>query len=204
MHLPATISRKSIHCAVSVLLSALFAIQARAYDSYLSEQAIRDAYFLGSRQGGLTPEVLAQYSHWGRELHEGNCTTEIRIETPFLQVANYTSKVPNYSSPDAVKAFYDKPMRLRMFLNICYMQEAPPPNSVKVKIILNQKEVIPASDNRLFYAEPLNEYSDLPANGERVQLEFDARAIESSTLSVQIDTPNGQRVVTDIDLQSIR
>lgn len=197
-------SRKSILAAFASLLSLTLALPAHAYDSDLSEQAIRDAYFLGSREGGLTPEFLKKYSHWVKELDQGTCTTEIRLETPFLQVADYTSKVPNYSSQDAVKAFYDKPMNLRIFLNICYMQEAPPPNSVKIKIVQHKKQMNPDSETRDFYAEPLNELSDLLPNGEKVRLEFDAQKIDSSTLTIQIDTPDGQHSMTDIDLQSIR
>jgi hypothetical protein len=112
--------------------------------------------------------------------------------------------MPNYSSQDAIKDFYGKPMMLRFFLNICYRQEAPPPNSVKSEIIQNKKQIVPVFDTRLFYAEPLNEVSNLPANGERAELEFDAQGIESSSLTVQIDTSDGQHATTDIDLQSVR
>jgi hypothetical protein len=204
MPCPPALSRRLAIIAGAVLLSLTLALPAPAYDSYLSEQAIREAYFLGSREGGLPPPFLAQYSHWVRELHQGTCTTEIRLETPFLQVAEYLSKVPNYSSQDAVKGFYGRPMMLRIFLNICYLLEAPSPNSVKIKIIQNKKEIIPVSDTRLFYAEPLNEVSDLPANGERAEMEFDAQGIASSSLTVQIDTPDGQHATTDIDLQGVR
>jgi len=201
---PPALSRGSAICACAVLLSPILALLASAYDSYLSEQAIREAYFLGSHEGGLAPQFLAQYSHRVRELHQGTCTTELRLQTPFLQVADYLSKIPNYSSQDAIKGFYGKPMMLRFFLNICYMQEALPPNSVKSEIIQNKKQIIPVSDTRLFYAEPLNEVSNLPANGERAELEFDAQGIESSGLTVQIDTSDGQHATTDIDLQSVR
>jgi hypothetical protein len=188
----------------ALLLSLTLALPAWAYDYPLSDSAIRDAYFLGARQGGLTPQFLAQYSHSVADLHQGNCISEVRLETPFLQVADYTSKVPNYSSQDAVKAFYDKPLKLRLFLNICYMREAPPPYSVKIKIIQNKKEIVPASDTRSFYAEPIDELAVLPPNGEKVQLEFDAQKIDSSTLTFVIDTPNGQHVIAEFDLQSVR
>jgi hypothetical protein len=188
----------------AILLCLALALPAWAYDYPLSSQAIRDAYFLGSREGGLTPQFLAQYSHRVSELHQGNCTSEIRLETPFLQVTDYTSKVPNYSSQDAVKAFYDKPLKLRIFLNLCYMREAPPPYSVKIKIVQNKKEVVPASDTRFFYAEPIDELAVLPPNGERVQMEFDAQKFDSSTITFLIDTPNGQHVTAEFDLQGIR
>ena len=198
------VSRSVIPTALASVLSLAVAIPAGAYDYPLSSNAIRDAYFAGIRQGALTPSFLAPYSQFVSELHQGSCTSEIRLETPFLQVVAYAAGVPNYSSQDAVKDFYDKPMKFRMFLNICYMRLAPPPNSVKVKIIQNKKEIVPETDTRLAYAEPIDGLSTLPPNGEEVQLEFDASKLDSSMLTVNIDTPNDQHVKVELDLQSLR
>ncbi|HET6930878.1 MAG TPA: hypothetical protein VFI45_11210 [Candidatus Acidoferrum sp.] len=196
--------RNAILKSLVFTLSLAVALPARAYDFPLSSNAIRDAYFLGVRQGGLTPPVLAPYSQFVPELHQGSCTSEIRLETPFLQIVSYSSGMPNYSSQDAVKEFYDKPMKFRMFLNICYMRRAPPPNSVKIKVIQNKKEIVPETDTRLAYAEPVDGLSVLPANGEKVQLEFDAGKIDSATCVIVIDTPNDQHVKVELDLQNLR
>lgn len=197
-------SRIAFPKLLAMVASLAMALPAAAYDYPLSPTAIRDAYFLGRRQGGLSPEVLAPYSQFVSDLHQGSCTSEIRLETPFLQVVAYTSGVPNYSSQDAVKDFYDKAMKFRMFLNICYMRGAPPPNSVRIKVIQNKKELVPETDTRLAYAEPINELSTLPPNGEKVQLEFDAGKIDSSTFTIFIDTPNNQHARVEIELQSLR
>ena len=146
----------------AVILSLAVALPAAAYDYPLTSTSIRDAYFLGIRQGGLTPQFLASYSHFVSDLHEASCTSEIRLETPFLQIVDYAGGVPNYSSQDAVKDFYDKPMKFRVFLNICYMRGAPPPNSVRIKVIQNKKEIVPETDTRLGYAEPIDGLSVLP------------------------------------------
>jgi hypothetical protein len=190
---------------LAVLFSVSVVVPAPAFDGELSPpQAIREAYFLGTRRGGLAPEFLARYSSWVKELHEGSCTSEIRVETPFLQVANYASKVLNYTSQDAVKDFEHKPLNFRIFLNICYMREAPAPSAVRIKILQNKKKIVPLSDTRAPYAEPLNEYGTLPPNGEKVEMEFAGRQIDSSTLSIQIDRPDDQHVTTQIDLQNVR
>jgi hypothetical protein len=186
------------------LVSLGMAWPAVAYDDPLSPSAIRDAYFLGIRQGGLTPRILLPYSRFVSKLHEGGCTTEIRLETPFLQVVAYAAGVPNYSSQDAVKDFYDKPMKFRIFLNICYMRGAPPPNSVKIKVIQNKKEIAPETDTRLAYAEPINELSTLPPNGEKAEMEFDAGKIDSSPMTIAIDTPSDQHVLVEFDLEALR
>lgn len=198
------VSRNTFPKFLVMLLSLAVALPAAAYDYPLSSTAIRDAYFLGTRQGGLTPQFLAAYSHFVSELHQGSCTSEIRLETPFLQVVAYAGGAPNYSSQDAVKDFYDKPMKFRVFLNLCYMRVAPPPNSVKIEVIQNKKEIVAETDTRLAYAEPINELSVLPPNGEKVQLEFDAKNIDSSILTIVFDTPNDQHVKVELDLQTLR
>jgi len=59
----------------AILLALFLAVPLNAYDDIpTSENSIRDAYFLGTRQGSLTPEFLARYAHWIPELKEGSCT----------------------------------------------------------------------------------------------------------------------------------
>jgi len=204
MSLIHNVSQSSFPNLLAFVLSLAVAFPAAAYDYPLSSNAISDAYFLGVRQSGLTPAILAPYSRFVPGLHQGSCTSEIRLETPFLQIVSYSGGVPNYSSQDAVKDFYDKPMKFRMFLNICYMRLAPPPNSVKIKVIQNKKEIVPETDTRLAYAEPIDELAALPPNGEKVELEFDAGKFDSSTIAIAIDTPNDQHVSVELDLQGLR
>jgi hypothetical protein len=189
---------------VAFSLALLLAFPVWGYDSPVSQSAIRDAYFLGSRSGGVSPDFLKKYARPIGELHEGTCTSEVRIETPFLQIAQYSGSAPNYSSQDAVKEFYERPMVLQVFLYICYMRQAPPPNSVKIRFFQNKKEIYPGSETRDDYAEPINEYSYFPNNGERATFEFDSRKIDGSTLTIQINTPNEQRVETEFDLSRVR
>lgn len=186
------------------LLSVIIALPVCAYDYPLSSNAIRDAYFLAVRRGGLSRDLLAGYSHTIADLKQGTCASEVRVETPFLQVADYASKAVNYSSQDAVKDFYGKPMVFRMYLNICYAIKAPPPNSLRVKLFQDKKVLVPLSDKREPYAEPADEGSYLPPNGEKIELEFEPAELNSSTLTIQIDTPDGQHTKIGFDLQTIR
>jgi hypothetical protein len=84
---------------------SLLGVRAFAYDYPLTSTAIRDAYFEWRREGGLAPSFLAKYSKRTSELHQGSCTSEVRIEAPFFQVTESTSTIPSYSSRDAVKEF---------------------------------------------------------------------------------------------------
>ncbi|HEU0048783.1 MAG TPA: hypothetical protein VFQ43_14415 [Nitrososphaera sp.] len=119
----------------ALFLGLILASPGFSFDFPLTDSSIREAYFLGTRQGGISPDVLKQYSHGIDELHQGNCISKARIETPFLQIAEYVGSIPNYSAQDAVKELSGRPTKLRVFLDICFMREAPPPNSVKLKFI---------------------------------------------------------------------
>ncbi len=189
---------------VAACLTLPLALPAGAYDFPLTSSVIRDAYFLAIRQGSLEAELRAKYSRAVPELKQGNCVTQIRIETPFLQVADSMRFVTNYSSQDAVKAFYEKPMVLRIFLDICYMREAPPPNSVQIRVVQNKKVIAPITDTRTAFAERFSEDSFLLPNGEKAVLEFNPQKVDSSTVTILIDTPDGQHAECVFDLQSVR
>lgn len=190
-------------CQAALLALSLFIpFPTRAYDMPLTESCIRDAYFLGTRTGGLNSDFIAQYARQLPELKQGGCTSDLRIETPFLRVAEHAHEVPNYSAQDAVKEFYGKPMVFRMHLAICYELHAPA-NAVKVKVIQHKKELVPLSFESTPYSEA-TDFGFLPPNGEQIDLEFPSGKIDSSTVTVLIDTPNAQHVEATFDLQTVR
>jgi hypothetical protein len=203
----AIVTKALIHAHVrwlAFLLGLFLVLPVGAYDDIPhSTIAIREAYFLGTRHGGLTPDILAPYAHWIPELKEGSCTSQARLETPFLQVAEYAGKAANYSSQDAVKEFYGKPMTFRVFLDICYKPNAPL-NTIKVKATQNKKEITPLATESNPYVPRVDELGTLPANGEQVRLEFKSNQIDSSTLHFRIDTPDEQHAEVDFDLQTLR
>jgi hypothetical protein len=82
--------------AFAVLLSAILAFPVWAYDYPLSSQAIRDAYFLGRQQAGMDPDLLAKYTRPIPELKVGSYISRVRMETPFLQVAERSGKALDY------------------------------------------------------------------------------------------------------------
>lgn len=187
----------------ALLLTLLLASSANAYDVPLSESTIRDAYFLGKRTAALNAEFLSRYDHWIPELKQWTCTSRARVETPFLQIAQYASQAPNYSAQDAVKDFSDKPLVFKLYLDICYMERAPA-DGLRIKFIQNRKPVLPLLSQSSPYYPVIDANATLPANGERIYVEFKPQQIDSSTLTIVIDTPNGQHVSTGFDLQPLR
>jgi hypothetical protein len=100
-------------------LILLLTLPAYAFDFPLTSSAIRDAYFLGTRQTGLE-DFFAAYTHSVPALSiSKEFVTRVRLETPFTQVVDHVSKTFNYSAQDAARDFYGKPAVFRMHLEIC-------------------------------------------------------------------------------------
>jgi hypothetical protein len=187
----------------AALLAFSLAIPACAYDVPLTESSIRDAYFLGTRQTGLGQDFLAKYTHEVPSLSLGRYRSFARLETPFTQVAILSSKKLNYSAQDAVKEFVGKPLPFRIHLEICYMVDAPP-DGLQVRIVQNKKDLLPASSERSLFFPASDQYTSPPPIGETIQFEFSADKIDSSALTILIDTPDGQHAETVFDLWAVR
>jgi len=183
----------------------LLALPARSYDYPLSAEAIRDAYTLGTRQDGSATDFLAKYSRPIPELRVGDYVSAVRIETPFVQVFDHSTKTMNYSAQDAYKDFYGKPLIFRMYLDICYEVDAPP-DAVEIKVTQDKKEIVPSSfQGSSFYpAADAYNYARVPSIGEQLALEFKPGSINSATLKIEIDTPDGQHAEATFDLTSLR
>ena len=188
----------------AILLTLVLALHAQAYDQPLSANAIREAYFLGTRQSSLGADFLGQYAHTIPELKVGGYTSVVRIETPFVLVALHASRTMNYSAQDALRDFYNKPLPLRVYLDISYKPSASPQNSIRIKVVQNGKEVAPISDDRSPYYPRVDKRTSLPSIGEHVQLEFAPEKLDSSTVTILIDTPDGQHGETTFPLQTLR
>jgi hypothetical protein len=198
------LAKHALLLSFSVCLAMYSAPNVKAYDDIPnSENAIRDAYFLGSRQGSLNPEFLSRYSRWIPELKDGTCTSQVRLETPFLQVANYASQALNLSAQDAVKEFYGRRMIFRVYINVCYKPNAHL-NAIKIKVFQNKRQVMALTSESKPYVPRVTEHTTLPANGEQIRLEFKSSQIDSSALVFRIETPDDQHAEVEFDMQTVR
>jgi hypothetical protein len=88
-------------------------------------------------------------------------------------------------------------------MEINYKPDAPP-DAIKIKLIQDKKEIVPDSVERSPFYPPTDVYTRLPSIGEILDLELKPEKIDSSTLIIQIDTPDGQHADCVIDMQAIR
>jgi hypothetical protein len=197
------VSRHACPQLLAIVLSLAFAPPTPAYDYPLTSTAIRDAYFLGARQGGLGTEFLADYRHAIPTLRVEEFMSFARIETPFVQVAVQSSRKLNYSAQDAVQDFFGKRLSVRIHMEICYMPDAPP-DAVKIKLVQNQKEIVPTSLERCAFYPPTDPYTRVSSIGETIDMEVDALKLDGSTLTIYIETPDGRTTLSEFDLRSLR
>ncbi len=87
----------------SILLAALLASPASfAFQSPLSDEAVREAYFLGQRHDGSFPRLLDKYSKRLPTPKSGPYVRSITFLTPFAKLVHYSDAfVGNYSAQQA-------------------------------------------------------------------------------------------------------
>jgi len=197
------VSRNAIPKLLVVVLSLALPLSTPAYDYPLTSTAIRDAYFLGRREGGLGTGFLAEYRRAIPSLRVEEFVSFAHIETPFVQVAVQSSRKLNYSAQDAVQEFLGKALSFRIYLEICYMSDARP-DAVKIKLVQNRKEIAPTSVKHVAFYAPTDPYTRVASIGETLDLELDALKLDGSILTIYIETPDGRDTPIEFDLQSLR
>jgi hypothetical protein len=75
---------------------------------------------------------------------------------------------------------------------------------IRIKMSQENKEIVPKSVERSQYYPFQDSGAFIPSIGEHVQMEFDAGKIESSPLTIEIDTPNGRHADTTFELSTLK
>lgn len=205
----------------AVLPAALFFIvqSAHAYDYPLTESAIRDAYFAGSGSTGTDPAFYGQYTHNLAIPRRPPPVSYVSLDTPFLQIAQHVRNRPNYDAQDAVRDYRRKPMMFRVFVEVYYHPKNSDESSgegdgspqtdqqsgrIRVRLMQHRKEIATTVTDRW----DLNVFHDASSSAvsvsQHIQLECGANKIDSSQLTVEIETPDGQHAETAFDLSGIR
>lgn len=200
---------------LAFLAALAIALPVFAYEYPLTSAAIRDAYFAGTGSRGTNPTFYAQYIH---SLSipipsTGTQASDVSIETPYLKIVKHARQTLNYDAQQAVKDFFNKPMTFSVYIYVYFTPEISDPDvsyspeplqGMKVKLIQNDKEIVPKS----VQSDPLYPIHDawtlVTSNGEQVQLDINGEKIDSSPLTVKIDTPDDQHAETTFDLAKVK
>ena len=90
--------RPSLAVLISVLLLCTPVL---AYDTPLSDQAVREAYFLGQRRDESMARFLNRYTKFLPEPASGPYISSVSFLTPYALLVKYSSRQSNYSAQQA-------------------------------------------------------------------------------------------------------
>lgn len=181
--------RSALAAAISVILMCSPLL---AYNYPLTPGDIRNAYLLGTESGTARDRFFAQYSRDLPEIHVDGLTSNVRIFTPYMQVAEQGSRDVNKNLQGAVDAFSDTSLRFRIDAKIVYLEPKSGSPHLRLTVFQNDKEVPMDEESR----DPLMPYDSPPygyvvntSDGEEVVLSCDASKITSDPLRILIDIP---------------
>lgn len=198
---------------------------ASAFYTPLSDQAVREAYFIGQRHDESTARALNSYTKLLPAPKNGPHIAAISFLTPFALVVQYSNLQSDYSAQQAERdhdpdkevvsiqieialtpsygPFITKPTGSRSGSPIGYqLRSAYFWRAFEFQIFDGKEEI---SSDRIS-GEPLYQCSDGGCNltGATVHIQFPATAFTSDTATIEVTPPEGDAVSVDFDLSTLR
>jgi hypothetical protein len=218
---------KSSRPFLAVLLALLVVSpESFAFNSPLSEEAIRDAYFLGQRRDESTARFLAKYKQPLAAPKTGPYIASVELLTPYARVVLVSSQqTMGYSAQQAEAEHRGKEETVAMNIEVLLTRSYGPlltrPTSersgapigfafrspdfwedIQVQVRVGDEIVKPAH----FSGEPnyMCGEDGCQLMGATLRFEFPAGAFSSDAATVQVGPPEGPEVVVDFDLTALR
>lgn len=221
--------RSSLRSCLAVFAaSLLFVPLSSAFQSPLSEELVREAYFLGQRHDGTYGRLLGKYMKSLPAPRTGPYISSIAFNTPFLQMVAYADKyVGNYSAQQAQidyrkkgEEFVEVTVEIQLTESYGQMIVVPANTGSKsstsfvprphdfwrdfeVHIFNGGQELAPA-DSRGQANSRCGRRGPCVLIGATIELEFPAAAFTSNSATIRVIPPEGDSVSVDFDLSSLR
>jgi hypothetical protein len=198
-----------------------------AFDTPLSDQAIRQAYFLGQRRDESLASFLDKYTRQLPPPKTGPHISAITFLTPFAQVAQLSSEhSTGYSAQQAALDHRGQQETVKIIVHILLTDSypayiprptgsrsgsptgfAPRPynfwQDFQVQVFVGDKTLEPFSSS----GEPdyiCSENGGCTLIGATLQFEFSAEDLASDSATIEVNPPEGDPVSVDFDLTSLR
>jgi hypothetical protein len=213
----------------SLLGSLLLALPGAAFQSPLSEESIREAYFLGQRHDEALARFLDKYTQYLAPPKTGPHISSVTFFTPFALAAYQSSKrSAGYSAQQAQLDHRNQAEMVEISVQIQFTQSygalissptsARPGSPVgytqrssnfwkdfEVQVFNGdeQKALRPSSS----FGDPnfqCAERGGCILIGATLYLEFPADAFTSSSATVEVNPPEGDPIAIDFNLSSLR
>ena len=218
---------QSTHACVALFAIALLVPpDSCAFSLPLSNEAIREAYFLGQRRDESTARFLAKYKQHLAVPETGPYIASVELLTPFaLEVLLSSERTMGYSAQQAEANHRGKEEQMAMSIEVLLTDSYGPllaratgdrsgspigyslrsPDfwrDLEVQVTVDDKIVKPAH----VQGEPTYLCSDggCQLTGAIIRFEFPAAAFNSNSATVQVSPPEGPEVTVDFDLTAVR
>jgi hypothetical protein len=209
---------------VAVLLTT--PLPSAAFDTPLSDTAVREAYFLGQRRDDVMARFLDKYTKHLTAPKSGPYISSVTALTPYAQVVQISSNNPmGYSAQQAELDHRNEGESVKFIVQILltdsygWFTAAPTGErsdsptgyalrsgdfwkDFQIQVIDKQTTLRPYSSS----GEPhyLCGGEGCTLTGATLQFEFLAADFASDSVTVQIDPPEGDQVRVEFDLSSVR
>jgi len=213
-------------CPAILATMLLIAPPSLAFKTPLSEQAVREAYFLGQRHDGTYQRLLGKYTKFLPRPKNGPYISSVAFCTPFLQMVAYSDGfVRNYSAQQAQIDYRKKGEETVQVSVIIQLTDSygqfvpisanaasrspafvPRPHDFwkefKVQVYNNEGQLSPSASRG--HANSNCSRGGCALVGATIELEFPATAFASESATIEVDPPEGDRVSVNFDLSSIQ
>ena len=205
------------------MASLLFAPSSPAFDLSLSDEAVREAYFLGQRDDEDTAEVLAPYTRHLALPEKGPYISAISLSTPYAQIIDASrQRAGYYSAQEAQQDYGKRGDTILVFIRIEFTATYGYPQAVATANEVAKEQGISLQPEDFWKgfclglsqgdkwiqslterAEAVYDQGEGGLGGAVVWLKFDAHDVASTEASVEVEAPDGQHVVATFDLSRL-
>lgn len=199
---------------VGSLVALMVVPPALAYDDVaLSSEAIREAYFLAKQDLQKRQAFFQPYRHELPVPKSGPDVAAISIKTPFAFIVDRIAVAgPSYYAQDAEQDYLGKPehfgVHVEVYFTATYPTSSDTPASLRdfwknCKVRLKQEAEIPAQE---VTGGPIyDDQSIIGYVGATIDADYDPAKVDSAKpATVEVDTPDGQRLKTTFDLARLQ
>lgn len=196
--------------------------QCFAFELPLSDQSLREAYFIGQHHDTSTEASLKPYIHHLPVPQKGPYISEIRLFTPYAQVIDFSNfQSSGYSAQQAAADYRARTDTILVRVHIEFTttynlieaendaKSAAAQKGIKIRREDFWKAFYVGLSQRDNWIDPISldgeaTYADNHVDGALIWLICDAHDVASELASVEVFTPDGQHVITTFDLSVLR
>ena len=212
----------------SVLAAALLlSPSSLAFDVPLSDQAVREAYFLGQRNDERTAEFLEKYRRHLPAPEAGPWISTVELLTPFAETVELSRQRSfGYSAQSAAKDYQGRGNFIRVTVSVEFTASYGPLIEEEIKqragstkgFAFRSPDFWKDFTYRFFDGDTAIDSLEMQGHptfrsvgnnsvmtGATISLVYDAEKISSpADAAVVVDTPDGQQAVATFDLSRLR